>query len=393
MPLLGGLVKITGGGTPSRKESHYWDGSIPWATVKDFSGGSLDGALESITEEGIRNSATNLIPAGSIIIPTRMAVGKAAINTIDLALNQDLKALSIIDPKKVNRDYLFRFLLSKASYLSSRGKGATVKGITLDVLKELEIPLPPLDEQKRIAAILDKADAVRRKRQQAIELAEKFLQSVFLDMFGDPVTNPKGWEKKKLGKSCGIGSSSRVFVHEFTNTGIPFYRGTEIGKLSEGKSVIPHLFISEEHYVELTSKSGSPEKGDLLLPSICHDGKIWQVNTDRPFYFKDGRVLWIKTGRESIHSEYLRWHLRYLFLNNYNKFASGTTFAELKIVALKEIDILLPPLELQDKFGEIVTSYENLIEAFKREIVGLENLFNSLSQQAFKGQLTNKEAA
>ena len=90
---LGEIVDIKGGGTPSRSINEYWDGSIPWATVKDFKSTSLESTLESITSDGVANSATNIIPAGSIIVPTRMAVGKAAINTVDLGINQDLKAL------------------------------------------------------------------------------------------------------------------------------------------------------------------------------------------------------------------------------------------------------------------------------------------------------------
>ena len=190
---LGGLVKISGGGTPSRNNDAYWGGSIPWATVKDLKDTTLSGTQETITPEGLRDSASNLIPAGSVIVATRMGLGKVVVNTIDVTINQDLKAFSCgsdLEPR-----YLLYFLLANASHLDSMGKGATVKGITLDVLKDLSIPLPPLPEQKRIAAILDKADSIRRKRQEAVRLTEELLRSVFLEMFGDPVTNPKGWEE------------------------------------------------------------------------------------------------------------------------------------------------------------------------------------------------------
>ena len=138
---LGGLVTILGGGTPSRKNDAYWGGSIPWATVKDLKGTSLSGTQETITPEGLRDSASNLIPAGSVIVATRMGLGKVAINTIDVTINQDLKAFlcsADIEPR-----YLLYFLLVNASHLDSMGKGATVKGITLDVLKDLLVPLPP----------------------------------------------------------------------------------------------------------------------------------------------------------------------------------------------------------------------------------------------------------
>ncbi|WP_176515586.1 restriction endonuclease subunit S [Pseudomonas ceruminis] len=276
----------------------------------------------------------------------------------------------------------FRFLGEK-----SMSGAAGQKRVGSDFLKGFEIPLPPLPEQKRIAAILDKADAIRRKRQQAIQLADDFLRAVFLDMFGDPVTNPKGWPSVKLGEVCGVGSSKRVFVDEFTDAGVPFYRGTEVGALGEGQKIQAELFISQEHYDDLVSHSGAPEVGDLLLPSICHDGRIWKVNHKEQFYFKDGRVLWIKLNRELIDSDYLRSYLQRMFLSNYSAIASGTTFAELKIVNLKAMNILSPPLALQRKFSELVKAISESGKLYATADLEGEDLFSSLAKQAFSGQL------
>jgi type I restriction enzyme S subunit len=257
----------------------------------------------------------------------------------------------------------------------------------MDALKGYPMLLPPLAEQKRIAAILDKADAIRRKRKQAIKLADDFLRSVFLDMFGDPVTNPKGWEVKKLSKLCDVGSSRRVFVNDFVDSGIPFYRGTEVGKLGEGKCIEPTLFISQQHYSELKSNGGIPKVGDLLLPSICPDGRIWRVDHEQPFYFKDGRVLWIKSGDSEINSDYLRSLLQGLFFANYSQIASGTTFAELKIIALKSLDILVPPLDLQLKFSKVMKKTISIIGSANLANNKIELTFNSLCQKAFAGEL------
>lgn len=276
----------------------------------------------------------------------------------------------------------FRFFGEK-----SMSGAAGQKRIGSDFLKGFEIPLPPLPEQKRIAAILDKADAIRRKRQQAIQLADDFLRAVFLDMFGDPVTNPKGWPSVKLGEVCGVGSSKRVFVDEFTDTGVPFYRGTEVGALGEGQKIQAELFISQEHYDDLVSHSGAPKVGDLLLPSICHDGRIWKVNHEEQFYFKDGRVLWIKLNRELIDSDYLRSYLQRMFLSNYSAIASGTTFAELKIVNLKAMNILSPPLALQRRFSELVKAISESGKLYANADLEGEDLFSSLAKQAFSGQL------
>jgi len=153
---LGDIVEIKGGGTPDKSVEAYWGGKIPWASVKDFKTSEISDTQDRITVQGVQNSATNIIPAGSIIVPTRMAVGKAAINLVDMAINQDLKALR---PKPgIDIRYLLHFLLTKGPDLERQATGATVKGITLGVLRSLIIPVPSLDKQKRIAAILDQAD-------------------------------------------------------------------------------------------------------------------------------------------------------------------------------------------------------------------------------------------
>ena len=255
-------------------------------------------------------------------------------------------------------------------------------------LEDLQIPLPPLEQQTRIAEILDRADELRRKRQRALERLNQLGQAIFIEMFGDFTTNPFGWDTVKLGDVCRVGSSKRVFVEEFVDKGVPFYRGTEVGKLATGESIQPDLFISRSRYAELIDHSGKPHVGDLLLPSICHDGRIWRVHNDEPFYFKDGRVLWIKQNEAVLDSEYLRNHLRNLFLRNYLSIASGTTFAELKIVNLKGLSILLPPIKLQAEFSARIRS----VEATRLEMVQSERasnfLFNALQHRAFRGELT-----
>ncbi|HBO4050760.1 TPA: restriction endonuclease subunit S, partial [Pseudomonas aeruginosa] len=131
---LGNIVDIKGGGTPSKSNPEFWGGNIPWASVKDFKSSSLKETADYITKLGVEKSATNVIPAGNVIVPTRMALGKVAINEVDMAINQDLKALLVNDERTLSKLYLMRFLESKAAFIDEQGKGATVKGITLDVL-------------------------------------------------------------------------------------------------------------------------------------------------------------------------------------------------------------------------------------------------------------------
>jgi len=291
--------------------------------------------------------------------------------------------------ERLNSEYLVHMIRTPKARaeLENAASGVTMLNLNAKALAKLKIPLPPLEEQKRVAGILDQADALRRLRTRALDKLGTLGQAIFYEMFGDPSKNPMGWDEIKLGELCGVGSSKRVFVSEFVEDGVPFYRGTEVGKLGTGQSIHPDLFISEEHYKNLAQQSGKPEIGDLLLPSICHDGRIWKVDSNQPFYFKDGRVLWIKSHSAEIDSEYLRNQLRNLFLHNYNSIASGTTFAELKIVNLKNLNLLFPPMELQRSFASRIEEVQRQQLSVKRSEIAFSSVFASLQHRAFRGDL------
>ncbi|RXJ51089.1 restriction endonuclease subunit S [Gelidibacter gilvus] len=300
---------------------------------------------------------------------------------------------SVLRPKKdrVEPKYLHYLLYANHRFgVTEMFQNKTTGIINLQLTRyvnKLEIPLPPLKTQQRIAQILDDATALRDKTKQLLTEYDLLAQSIFLEMFGDPVINPKQWEKRLLNDICGVGSSRRVFVNELVDEGIPFYRGKEIGELSVGKPINPDLFITEDHYNVLKEATGVPKIGHLLMPSICPDGRILRIETEDPFYFKDGRVLWIKVNESNINSYYLTFFLRELFRTNYYNIASGTTFAELKIVALKKIKTIVPPIDIQNQFADKITLIEQQKELAQQELKESEDLFNCLLQKAFKGEL------
>ncbi len=209
------------------------------------------------------------------------------------------------------------------------------------------------------------------------------MKARFIELFGDCLTNPKGWKTKCLEDIADVGSSKRVFVEELREDGVPFFRGTEVGALAEGKSVSPELFITEEHYAALCSATGAPQIGDLLMPSICPDGRIWVVNTDKPFYFKDGRVLWVHSIDISFNPVFLLYTLKDRIMTDYNSIASGTTFAELKIFALKKCRVFDAPLDLQNEFAAFVEQTDKSKLAVQKGLQELEILKKSLMQQYF----------
>ena len=296
-------------------------------------------------------------------------------------LNQRVCRLAPKD--SIDKDYLFYFMPIALKRIEEKTPFVTVKHLSAKELNKIEIPVLPLEEQRKIAETLSKVDELIAFRDQQLAKLDELVKARFVEMFGDCKTNPKNWKTKALEKIANVGSSKRVFVEELQDSGIPFYRGTEIGALAEKKAVIPALFITEEHYKQLCETTGKPQKGDLLMPSICPDGRIWIVDTDEPFYFKDGRVLWVHLTSANYNSVFLLYTLKDRIMTDYASIASGTTFAELKIFALKKCKIFDAPLELQNQFANFVERVDQQKQTVQQSLDKLELMKKALMQEYF----------
>src|SRR4051794_23800618 len=172
MVALGDVVEVKGGGTPSKANAAFWSGDIPWVSPKDMKFWEIEDAEDKITLDAIKGSATNLLPINSILIVNRSGILKhtlpVAITRRPVAINQDLKAL-ICGPRS-DPNYIARIVKAAEPIILKWVRATTADNFPIDNLRSLEIPLPALDEQRRIAAILDKADALRRMRKRAVEL-------------------------------------------------------------------------------------------------------------------------------------------------------------------------------------------------------------------------------
>jgi type I restriction enzyme, S subunit len=382
---LGELVDIIGGGTPNRKNESYWNGNINWITVKDFKSNYITSSEETITENGLKSSAAKLIPKGNVIIPTRMALGKVAINLIDVAINQDLKALIIKDSSILDTHYLFYYLKSKSNYIESRGKGATVKGITIDVISKMDIKLPNLSEQKKIVNILRTAQELIEKRKYQIEALDQLTQSVFLEMFG----SIQG-EKLPLSELCEINPPKR-----------------EVADLKEDTivSFIPMANVSENGEIDLseTRNLGEVYKGftyfkenDVLFAKITpcmENGKgaiAKNLTNEVGFGSTEFHVL---RPKEGITSEWL-YYLTTLpkFRQQAEKNMTGS--AGQKRVPKQFFDkykVNKPTIESQEEFKKIILKINSQKEMLKKSLAILDTNFQSLMQRAFKGELFTEE--
>ena len=199
---IGEVCEVVSGATPKTDRPQFWDGDVPWVTPKDLSQLGqkyLSDTQRRITEAGLKSCSATMLPAQSVLLSSRAPIGLVAINKLPVCTNQGFKSLvpriDLIWP-----DFLFWWLRAQEKHIQSRGRGATFKEVSKKIVEDLQIPIPPVDEQKRIAEILDKADALRAKRRVALAQLDTLTQSIFLDMFGDPVTNPMKWTTSTLGQ-------------------------------------------------------------------------------------------------------------------------------------------------------------------------------------------------
>ena len=300
-------------------------------------------------------------------------------------IGSTLAKLSIVNPE-VDTEYLARFLQSKFREIRDNCTGATIPHVSRAHLISLEIPFPPLKEQKRIAAILDKADAIRRKRQQAIQLADNFLRSVFLDMFGDPVTNPKDFPIgtiRDFVETANYGSSGKASETEGE------YPMLRMGNITyEGAWDFTNL-----KYIDLSEKDKPKyltQKGDLLFNRTNSKelvGKTAVFEEEKPMAIA-GYLIRVRTndlGNNYYLSGYLNSAHGKKTLVGMCKSIVG--MANINAQELQNIKILLPPIELQNEFEKIVKTTKQKLKSFDKSSQLLNDNFNSLSQKAFAGEL------
>lgn len=384
---LGELVTFKGGGTPSRDNPAYWGGSIPWATVKDLNSGySLRSTKEFITEAGLQRSASNLISAGTVIVPTRMALGKAVMAEMDVAINQDLKAATPV--KELDQRYLLWFFLANSARIEAMGKGATVKGVTLDQLRSLELPLPPLSEQRRIAAILDKADALRAKRREAIAKLDQLLQSVFLDMFGDPILNPKGWRVASL-KDAGcfvqIGPfGSLLHKSDYVHGGVPLINPMHIidGSIKPG--------IEQAVLQEKAEALGSYRlrEGDVIMGRRGEMGRCAVVTSTEAGMLCGTGSLLVRPPSNVFTAKFLLKVLSSPSMKRHlEELSQGVTMPNLNSTLVENLEVVLPPLDLQRRYEKFVKRADMQRNRLHSWVKRQETLFASLQHRAFSGTL------
>ncbi|WP_433228781.1 restriction endonuclease subunit S [Actinomadura formosensis] len=391
---IGDVVKIIGGGTPVRSRSDYYGGDIPWVTPKDMKSWEIKSSQIAITQLGLDSSTARVAPADSVLIVVRSGVLKhtvpVGINRIPVAINQDMKAL--ICSESILPDYLARLIKALSGTILKWVRATTADNFPIERLRDLQVALPHVDKQRRIVNVLNQADALRAKRWAAIALLDDLTQSIFLDMFGDPVANERGWNRVRFedllegidsGKSptcldrpaaegewgvlkLGAVTSCRFKPEE--NKALP----TAIAPVAKHEVRPGDLLFSRKNTRELVAACAlvGETPPQMLLPDL-----IFRFN------FKSDAPV----DKRYIQQLLVNRHKR----RKVQELASGSagSMPNISKTRLLGLDIELPPLELQQQFSKRVRAVEESRRTHQASLRVLDDLFGSLQQRAFRGEL------
>jgi type I restriction enzyme S subunit len=378
---------VTGsGGTPSRSkpERYYEGGTIPWVKSGELRESIINCAEEHVTDAALKESSIKLVPAGAILLAMYGAtVGRLGILGIEATTNQAVCHI-VPDPKVALTRYVYHALSSKVPSLISMGVGGAQPNINQGIIKSLAIPLPSLPEQRRIAAILDQADALRAKRREALAQLDSLTQSIFIEMFGDPVSNPKAWKTLPLVDGCDVVNDCPHSTPTWTEFG---EIGLRTSNLTEGGwNWDDTRYVSEVTYHE-RSKRGYVTTGDIILSREGTVGIAAIVTSDMKVCMGQ-RLVQLRPNRSFLSSEFLLRHLLFaLSPKRIGQLMVGSTSQHLNVKELKALKIPLPPISLQLEFARLVTSLGALKVTAESSFKGLDNLFASLQHRAFRGDL------
>ncbi|MBK2000723.1 restriction endonuclease subunit S [Campylobacter sp. 2018MI35] len=395
---LGDIAEISSGGTPSRSKKEYWEnGAIPWVKIKDIKEKFISNTEEFITEDGLKNSSAKLFKKGTLLYSIFATLGEVAILDIDATTNQAIAGINIKD--NINSLYLMYFLKSIKDEICSKGRGVAQNNLNLSILKQIEIPIPPLKEQERIVGILDESfanidESIKNLEQDLLnldELMQSALQKAFNPLKDKSKENyqlPQGWEWKSLGEICYITDGTHK-TPQYKENGIPFLSVKNISKGFFDLSDVKYISLEEHNKL---IKRAKPEFGDILICRIGTLGKAIKVCLE--FEFSIFVSLGLLKPKISIISDYLVYFLNSHFIEiwiNNNKVGGGTHAAKLNLSVLEKCPIAIPPLKEQEQIAsyldELSLNIKVLKENYKTQIKDYEELKKSLLKKAFEGRL------
>ncbi|WLD58522.1 restriction endonuclease subunit S [Salinispirillum sp. LH 10-3-1] len=417
VPLENVILRIVGGGTPSKSKPEYYQGDIPWMSVKDMNKHVLQDTADHISQTAVDSSSTNVIPAGTPIIATRMSLGKIVVAEFDSAINQDLKALFL--PTEIHRNFLVYWYRSVARQIEQMGTGTTVKGIRLEALKGLEFALPPLAEQKVIADKLDtllaQVENTKARLKRIPKILKRFRQSVLAAAVSGRLTEE--WRKRHDSNVPHEEPLSRTHcIHDEDQQPVPenwlltamgnvstFQQGLQIAKstrrMEPGESNLPILrtvnyennFTDDVHYAVVNEKSIIAEPEDIIL---SRTGTVGLVLTGFKGIMHNNSFR-LNFQKDLLLQRYLIYFLRSPICQEYVKRESGrSSQPDLTHKAFAKCPVTVPSrteqTEIVRQVDQLFAHADRIEQQANNALARVNNLTQSILAKAFRGELTEQ---
>lgn len=363
---------------PQRDKPKAFDGDIPWCRIEDIEGKYLNGSLsgQKVTRALADSMNMHICPKGTVICACSASIGNQAITTVDCYTNQTFIGI-VPDPMLLYNEFLYFFLKSKKDELISMGTGSTIKYISRKKFEGLRIRIPSIDEQQRIVDELDLLTGIIEKKNAQLRDLDAMAQSIFYEMFGDPIANEKGWKYCALKEVATIvgGSTPKTNIEEYWGGSNYWVTPAEIHKER-------YYGATERTISDLAVKSSSLTLlpvGTVLLSSRAPIGKV--AITTVPMYCNQGFKNIICSDR--INNEYICQAL--LCKTDYlQALGTGATFKEISKKTTENIKIAIPPLNLQVEFATKVQKIEQQKVAISKSLIDAQALFDSKMSHYFE---------
>ena len=385
MAKLGEICTFQSGGTPSKTHSEYFGGNIPWVSTTALNGNVIkeSDAVAWITPKAIQESAAKIVPANSIMVGTRVGIGKVAVNSVERSTSQDVISLVGIDESKWHKPYLCELLSSKKDYFNSQARGATIKGIKIDIVANVEIPGISYAKQKHIADILYKVKCLISLRKQQLSKLDELVKARFVEMFGDPVYNEMHWETKRLIDICRtIVDCPHSTPHYTTkDTG---YKCIRTSAVKKNKILWEKVeCISKQEYEERIKRK-RPEKGDVIY---TREGAILGIAAviDRDYNVALGqRSMLLSPDIYKYTPCFLSMAMNFdSFLGKALGGVSGSASPHINVGDIKALEIIAPPIEIQNQFSTFVEQVDQQKQTVQQSLEKLELMKKALMQEYF----------
>lgn len=292
----------------------------------------------------------------------------------------------IIKQDQIVPEYLNYYFKSNRfqNSISTFAQGSTRTSVKFGKLKKVSIELPEIKKQYQIIRTLDLLRTIINNRKKEVLELDELIRARFVELFGNPKFNDKGWNEEPLGNLCNVGSSKRIYQNEQTSQGIPFLRISDLVNRMDSGKISCELYIPETRYDELKNQNLVPTVGDILLTARGTLGRCYIIQPEDKFYFQDGMITWLSQFSDKITNIYIS----YLFeMNGFRKqidsLQAGSTVAYLSISMTKKLSVMIPPIDIQNQFADFVTQIDKSKATVQKALDETQLLFDSLMQQYF----------